>query len=451
MQNICFFDCYKDKSGTWESLVDDSLVSGNSKLSFSQRSVVCFDARKAFSLGLSKDRFCYDIKLLYKHDGELSKLVKSKKLNCSQEFFERESVFSAHTRAISEAKMDIQHNSLKDLVPDSVRVPYLRTRMKAISELWYKLTDKDIENYEKMVWPVFLNLLKVEDSKIAIDENFIDQTLKNGCDEVHVRKFLEHTKSLTVDGFTKTKINPVGSRTWRYRVESGFNCMAIPHGLPRKAVVSRFNDGRIVTLDFNAIDYRCLIKAVNDATLNSIYEGQSDFHSVTAAFLQDIEDARNVAKKTTYASIYGGSVESLMKLTLLPREKMVSNLRILDEKFRSISEFRKHLAAESRKNGFLITPGGHKVEVFNDDHDGKIIGLFAQTYSSSILNKALDIALSILADCRSKIIFTVHDEIVIDCHPQELHLMNIVIEEVLKQTGFLMKRKEGKNYDEATN
>ena len=66
--------------------------------------------------------------------------------------------------------------------------------------------------------------------------------------------------------------------------------------------------------------------------------------------------------------------------------------------FSPIATFRKNLADKSRKDGFLFTPEGHRVEVFKDDHDGKIVGLFAQTYSSSILNKAINIALKMVSD-----------------------------------------------------
>lgn len=451
MQSVCFFDCYKDKSGTWESLIDDSLVSGNSSLSFIPRSLVCFDARKAFSLGISKDRLCYDIKLLYKHDEELSRLVKKQKLDCSQDFFENEGRFSSHTKAIREARIDIESNSLKDLVPDNVRIPYLRSRMKAISELWSKLSKQDIEDYEKRIWPVFLDILKVEESKIAIDEKFVEKTLAAGCDEVHIRRFFEHIQTLTKDGFTKTKISPVGSRTWRFRVEGGFNCMAIPHGKPREAIVSRWKDGKIFTLDFNAIDYRCLIKAVDDDALNDLYEGQKDFHMVTAGFFGDVtKKSRDISKKITYAHIYGGAIESLMKLTLMSRDDLTSMTRILDSKFSPIATFRKNLASEARSKGYLVTPGGHRVEVFKDDHDGKIVGLYAQTYSSSILIRALNLALEILSGSKSCVIFTVHDEIVIDAHPDDYTLVKSIVDSVMQETGFVMKLKEGKNYGEAT-
>jgi len=51
---------------------------------------------------------------------------------------------------------------------------------------------------------------------------------------------------------------------------------------------------------------------------------------------------------------------------------------------------------------------------------------------------------------QSRIIFTVHDEIVLDLHPDERELLKNLADAMEVATGFVVKEKEGKSYGEAT-
>lgn len=420
---------------------------------------VCFDVRKMYGLGLTREKVHYDLRMLFSHDGELSSLARAKDCQSAEKLTAAEKRFSAHTKAISEAKMDIEKIPLGDLIPEDVVDEFMQMRLFVIEELWDKVTSSDVHSYEQLVWPTFQDILKVEASRVRIDMPFIERQLKDMNLAVHERKFLQHMLGVTKDGFARTRISPVGSKTWRLRVESGFNCMAVPHGVCRQAITSRFDGGSIVSLDFNAIDYRSLVDAVNDPGLNAIYGGKEDFHHETALLFGNVDkELRNLVKKITYSHIYGSSFEGLQKTTGLPRDRLTSMLLILDKRFAPISEFRKKLSEESRKSGYLITPGHHRVEIDPKDHDGKIIGLYAQTYSAYVLNRSLHAVLAILESfpdsgpggARSRVIFTVHDEILFDVHPEERRVIDILARTVKAVTGFSVKVKEGKSYGEAT-
>lgn len=420
---------------------------------------VCFDVRKMYGLGLSREKVQYDLRMLFAHDGELSSLAKSRGVRSAEQLLSAEKRFSAHTKAISEAKMDITKVPLHELVPSDVLDEYMQLRLFAVEELWDRLTPSEVQTYEQLVWPVFQDILQVESSKVKVDTGLVETSLKDMDLAVHERKFLQHMLGVTKDGFARTKISPVGSKTWRLRVEGGLNCMAIPHGVCRQAIVSRFPGGSIVSLDFNAIDYRSLVDAVNDPELNAIYGGKEDFHRETATLFGDVtKELRDLVKKITYSHIYGSSLEGLQKTTGLPKDRLSAMLTVLDRRFAPIGEFRKNLAEQSRRSGFLITPGHHRVEIDPKDHDGKIVGLFAQTYSSYVLNRALHAVLAILGSypdngedgAMSRVIFTVHDEIIFDVHPAERRLIDLLARTVKAVTGFSVKIREGKSYGEAT-
>ena len=456
-----FIDGYLDRSKSLEVFSGETYMSytnGVKEYSIDVTDkLVCFDARKLYATGLSHEKMIYDLKLLYECDGELSRLVRSIDIQSRGDYLELEKRFSAHTKAISAAKVDVEKIPLKELIPDDLRISYMNARLLVMQQLWEKLSPETIVKYESTVFPVFKDILQMESSGIKIDEVYVDAQLKRNDLASHETKFFQHIKGNIKNGFVKTRICPVGSKTWRLRVESGFNCMAIPHGVARRAIVSRFEGGKIATLDFNAVDYRCLVKAVNSAELNVVYDGQRDFHAATAnVFGVVTPELREQVKKITYAHIYGSSIDTLQKLTRLPQARLNEMIKVLDERFAPITKFRRELSDKARKEGFVVTPAGHKIDIDKRDHDGKIIGLFAQTFSSSILNASLKIALQLLLfykldkDSKSKIIFTVHDEIVVDVHPEEEGIVGLMKKFIEASTGFVVKQKEGKSYGEAT-
>ena len=450
-----FIDGYMDRSFNREIFVDDSIIGTNDEFSLTHADgtrLVCFDVRKLFNMCFAPGSIIYDLKMLYECDGDISRLIKSIDDIDKGDYMEIERRFSAHTRALSESQVDVDSISLKHCIPDDVRITYMHARQTMMKVLWSRLSAEQISEYETNVWPLFKDLLVVENAKIKIDEEYVKAQLKRNDVIVHEKKFLQSIQGLTHDGYVRTRINPVGSKTKRLRVDGGFNCMGIPHGVPRKALVSRFENGRIAVFDFNAIDYRCIVAATNDKGLNEFYMGQRDFHSRTASVLGDVTpDLRTNVKKIAYTHIYGGSKETLQKQTALPSDVLRTYVAKLDELFEPITAFRKKISDQARIDGFIITPGGNKVMIEKGDHDGKIIGLFAQTYSSAMFNKALHAVIERLEsmNAKSRVIFTVHDELVIDRHPSETLLEDIQIQ-MQNVTGFIVKAKEALNYGDAT-
>lgn len=456
-----FVDGYLDRSHHYEIFQNNVIISGKFNPLVRQllgpERIVCFDSRKIISLRVEQDALypdpLYDIKLLYSHDGELSRLVRSVDIPIRGDYLVLEKRFSAHTKSISTGKVDVEKIPLRELIPNDLRHEYMYARLEAMKQLWERLSEKEIKDYEKNVYPIYRDILTIEKAGIKIDEAYVASQLKRKDLASHEESFFKHFNGNLKNGFVKTRISPVGSKTWRLRVENGFNCMAIPHGACRKAIISRFEGGTIATFDFNAIDYRCLVKATGDAKLNEFYGGCRDFHTRTASILGEVTPELRVStKKIAYTHIYGGSTETLQKQTLLSRAVLAERIQKLDVLFAPITDFRKRLSDQARLDGFLVTPGGHVVKVEKADHDGKIIGLFGQTYSSSIFNHAVRVVNNLLKirQRQSQVIFTVHDEIVLDLHPDERELLVNLAGAMEVATGFVVKEKEGKSYGEAT-
>lgn len=410
--------------------------------------VVCFDIRNARAIGRdSLGRKVVDIALLYEHDENLKTLTRRVGVPSFDSLSVAEMRLTAHTKAIKEAKIDVENISLEKLIPSDVLNEYVTARIEAIKDLYDAAPIELLREYEDRTSKVIEDVLKVEASKIHVDEALLGSLLKDKNVLGHERSFLEHIRTLTRDGFAKTRISPVGSKTKRFRVVGGLKSMSIPHGAPRRVLTSRFEGGEIHVIDFNAIDYRCIIEAVGSQKLTEFYGSSDDFHSKTASLFGG---DRKVAKDLTYVHIYGGSIESVAKKTTLGIVETKRLVNIVDEFLQPVVEFRKNLAASSRKAGCVVTPSGYKVPVSVDDSDGKIVGLYAQTYSSSVFEIALHAALEALKNLRSKVILTVHDEITFDVHPEEFEVVEEIKKTIERKTGFKTKLKKGRSYGEAT-
>lgn len=416
--------------------------------------LVCFDNRRARSLGLIPNgKFFYDLKVLLDHQGDLSDLCKKKNVGCA-DLVSLQKRLKAFLTAAQGAQLSDFEDKIDEVVPLSFQVELLSCRLEKMRALFSLTTHDELAQYEDFFESI-LNASLVESSGIAIRRDFVEQCVKNCSGEPHERVFMKHMLLCTPanEWLATTKINPRGTRTWRMSTEGGLKCMQIPHGICRQAIASRWLGGKIMTVDFNAADYRCIISAVDDPAMNSVYAGSRDFHSTTCLHLgEDVEKMRDVVKKVTYSVMYGSSFESLVRSARIPVDQLRRLFDRMNVLFAPVSAFRERLFAQAKSDGFVATPLGLKTRLEPGDHTGQVLGLFGQTFSSQKLFQAIDISLKTLAhgQRKSKLIFTVHDELVFDVHPAELDLQDELPREIEDSTKFVVKKKIGENYDEAT-
>ncbi len=164
-----------------------------------------------------------------------------------------------------------------------------------------------------------------------------------------------------------------------------------------------------------------------------------------------------MVKYLSYVYIYGGSEETLAERTHLSLEKIRQVMPLLDKKMKPIADFRTALADQARSDGFVCLPFGRKIPIEREDHDGKIIGLYAQGFSSYVFQKALVAVqewMGYNSPRESKLIFTVHDELVMDHHTVADPKLPMVIKDLMENAVeghvFRVNTKKGRDYGEAT-
>lgn len=264
------------------------------------------------------------------------------------------------------------------------------------------------------------------------------------------------------------ELDPYVGKTGRFR-SIGFDCMGIPHGEPRKRIVSRHVGGKICSFDFNAIDYRCIVASVDDPKFRELYRDTSDFHLRTCQLLRGYPDdpwtrtgtlpdeqQRRIVKQSTYTSVYGGQPSTLAKQIGVDEERARRFMVRLAEVLAPVHRLRESLYAQVQLTGKVCLPNGRVIEIDLDAHAGKVIGLYAQSYSSWVFERALvwiDQNIDRIAP-RSMPIFPVHDELVFDMHPDELGTVDELARGMTSPAwavpgmDLVVKAKMGDNYDE---
>ena len=408
-----------------------------------------WDVRRILDFPLTTTRLIWDIKSLSTMGTSLPSAVQTATKTSAHpafaKYLEADQRVIAHARALKTTKINIP---VAQAIPVNLLTDWMKARTSATHELWGKfLKGPLVEDYEGR-WPFILSLHQVELNGIHVDLSFVESQLNSTLDPA-TGKALRSIQGLCKNGYVTSLVNPMGAKTGRVRPEGGFNSLGIPHGPARTAITSRYEGGLIYTFDFNAIDYRCIINSIG-GEMAKLYAGAQDFHERTTSFIfKEVSPARRKnIKFLSYIYIYGGSEETLIEKTGWAKENIRAVLDILDKKIGPVKEFRERLWMQAQETRQIQVPGGRIVEVDDEDFSpGKAIGLYAQTFSTWVFERAFTMAQKTLKNAKSKVIFEVHDELVIDAHPDEFELMEEV-RKIMEYDGHVVKMKKGRSYGE---
>lgn len=364
---------------------------------------------------------------------------------------EVEGLLRIHRGAYRSARVDLRKHSLFSMVPPS-------SLHRAGSEFLHRMAGNlrlvpDVPEDRQD----FLDALRdMERRGIGVDL----ARAREGIGGEH-GDFCRGILSSARDGRVYTQFDPFIGRTGRIKTAGGFSCMNIPHGFPRSLIVP--SPGNVlVTVDYNAIDYRCLVSACEDPKFTGLYRGYPDFHRRTASLMMgrgydDVSpEHRKIVKEMTYVCVYGGSLETISrKLGVDPAvaRKLVTKMeRILEPVIR----LRQQLYEGYTVSGNVVQPSGRKLGIEPGAHPGKVLGIFAQGYSSWIFERALVTVTETLRGTRTFPVFPVHDELNIECPEDEVDqhaaLVGWSMEEpaTFPSANLKVKIRKGKTYAETT-
>ena len=239
----------------------------------------------------------------------------------------------------------------------------------------------------------------------------------------------------------------------------------------RKAFVSGFAGGVIVSADYSQIELRIMAHLSQDRHLTEAFRAGLDVHALTAAkiFRVDIGDVtpgqRRIAKTANFGIMYGISAFGLSQRLKIPRAEAKKIIDDDFESFPSISAYISDVLASARENGYVETIFGRKRYLPDINSRNATVRSLAernainapiQGTSADIIKLAMiNVSRRISeAGLRSRMVLQIHDELVFDAPAEEAgRLREIALEEmenvVRLSVPLTVECNYGKNWLEA--
>lgn len=265
-----------------------------------------------------------------------------------------------------------------------------------------------------------------------IEHNAIDTYLNTYC--AGIRDYMYD------DGLLRSTLNQAVAATGRLTsTRPNLHNWPRANTFPiRKAVVSRFKGGKILEIDYAQLEYTTAVELSQDQNgIASVLE-KKDRHAITAsvifekAIAEVTKSERQAAKSETFKPIYGGSSGTAAQVRYYEA--------FLEEHY-GLAGWHEHLKLCAIKTGIVRIPSGREYLFPNARRlpNGYV------TFTTQIVNYPVQgfatadiVPLTVLVlwkklkqtGLRSLLIWTVHDSIILDVHPDETDQVLALVRDV---------------------
>lgn len=238
----------------------------------------------------------------------------------------------------------------------------------------------------------------------------------------------------------------------------------------RKAFISRFADGKLVSADYNQIELRLLAHLSGDSKMIDAFNQNQDIHTRTAMEVFALEKSsvtpqiRRHAKAVNFGIIYGISGTGLARGQGLTRKDAQAYINRYFEIYPNIKKFLDDNVEFAKKYGYAKTMFGRRrkiPELKSENHQTRLFGsrvaknMPMQGSASDIIKLAmLKVAQELKSrHLKSQMILQIHDELVLDCPANEVAVVQKLLKEAMENVVALSVKlpvdvQSGKNYFE---
>lgn len=217
----------------------------------------------------------------------------------------------------------------------------------------------------------------------------------------------------------------------------------------RKVFISRFENGKIVSADYNQIELRLLSIFTHDEKLIGCYNRNEDIHRTTASEIFNIpydmvtDEMRKHAKAVNFGIVYGISDYGLSQNIGSSRKSAKEYIEQFYSKYPKIKEYMNSQVEFARQNGFVRTYFGrirNIPEISSTNYTLRTFGERAamnmplQGTASDIIKLAMARVFNELKkhNLKSELILQIHDELIIDAHPDEVELVKKILKDEME-------------------
>ena len=216
----------------------------------------------------------------------------------------------------------------------------------------------------------------------------------------------------------------------------------------RKAFIPKNDDFLILSADYSQIELRIMAAFAKDESMIEAFNQGRDIHATTAAKVFNVSldevtsEMRRKAKTVNFGIIYGVSAFGLAAQIGVSRTEAKELIDNYWKEFPSIKKYMNDAVIIARDKGYVETILGRRRYLRDINSQNMVERGFAErnAVNAPIQGSAADmikIAMIKVNDfikqekLQSRIILTVHDELVFDVHKSELELMKTKVDELM--------------------
>lgn len=217
----------------------------------------------------------------------------------------------------------------------------------------------------------------------------------------------------------------------------------------RKAIVPSREDLLMISADYSQIELRILAHLSADAALKEAFKKDEDIHKFTASLIFDVkeeavnEKMRDTAKRVNFGIIYGISPFGLAKDLNIPQEKAQEFIDRYFLRYASVKKFVEETIKKCERDGFVSTLLNRRRYIPEINSPNASIKQFAQrqAMNTPVQGSAADIIKLVMINIQkaieergldSKMLITVHDELVFEVPSKEQEEMLALIREKME-------------------
>ncbi|MDG2220881.1 MAG: DNA polymerase I [Rubripirellula sp.] len=219
----------------------------------------------------------------------------------------------------------------------------------------------------------------------------------------------------------------------------------------RAAFVPRDEDHLLLSADYSQIELRVMAELSNDPTMIDAFVAGEDIHTITASkvFKVAVEDVtremRDKAKTVNFGIIYGISAFGLQQRLNIPRTEAAELINNYFEKYPGVQDYIDRTIALAREQGYVSTQTGRRRYIRDINSRSRTVASAAErlAMNSPIQGTAADMLKLAMIQVhralteggfKTKMVLTVHDEIVFDMLKTEQDEVMPLIETAMKST-----------------
>ena len=239
----------------------------------------------------------------------------------------------------------------------------------------------------------------------------------------------------------------------------------------RKMFTSSFDGGTIISADYNQIELRLIANFSEDENMIADYLSGKDIHTATASKIYNVDissvtpSMRRVAKSVNFGIIYGISAYGLSQNLGISTKEAGEFIKKYLTIYPRVKEYGDEQIEKARQNGYISTIMGRVRHIPDINSSNSVMRGFAertakntplQGSASDIIKIAMIRVFNRIKNqnLKSKLVLQIHDELIVDCYPNESETIKNILKEEMENVvnltvPLIVEVKEGKTLFDA--